>query len=77
MIINTTQAASRYSINTPIKLKGIAQSEAPLLTITPNTVSFSGVITGQQPGGVNQSVVFNNLGSANALQSPKQVPGSL
>jgi hypothetical protein len=67
IIVNTTQAASGYSINTPIKLKGIAQSEAPLLKITPNTVSFSGVITGQQPGGVNQSVIFNNLGSANAV----------
>jgi hypothetical protein len=67
VIVNTTQAVSGYSINTPIQLKGIAQSQAPLLKTTPNTVSFSGVITGQQPGGVNQSVIFNNLGNANAV----------
>jgi hypothetical protein len=64
VIVNTTQPVSGYSINTPIQLRGIAQSQQPLLTISPNTVSFSGVITGQQPGGVNQSVIFNNLGNA-------------
>ena len=63
VIANTTQAASGYSINTPVQLRGIGQSQAPLLSITPNTVSFSGLITGQQPGGVNQSVIFNNLGN--------------
>ena len=67
VVVNTTQVMSGYSINTPIQLKGIAQNQAPLLKITPNTVSFSGVITGQEQGGVNQSVIFNNLGNANAV----------
>ena len=65
VIVNTTQSQSGYSINTPIQLKGIGQSQAPLLSITPNTVSFSGVITGQQAGGVNQSIIFNNIGNGN------------
>jgi hypothetical protein len=77
VIVNTTQPVSGYSINTPIPLKGIAQNQDPPLKITSITVSFSGIITGQQPGGVNQSVIFSNLGNANAVITSIQHSTSL
>ncbi|KAJ4522840.1 hypothetical protein HRR78_000328 [Exophiala dermatitidis] len=64
VILNTTQQAAGFSINTPVQLKGTGQSQAPLLMITPNTVSWNGVITGQEAGGVNQSVIISNVGNA-------------
>ncbi|OAG41460.1 hypothetical protein AYO21_04402 [Fonsecaea monophora] len=64
VILNTTQQAAGFSINTPVQLKGTGQSQAALLMVTPNTVSWNGVITGQQAGGVNQSVVITNLGNS-------------
>lgn len=72
VIVNTTQAIAGYSINTPIELKGTAQSQDPLLRITPNIVSFSGVITGQEASGVNQSVIINNLGNGELVVSSIQ-----
>ncbi|KAK5197016.1 hypothetical protein LTR92_002954 [Exophiala xenobiotica] len=64
VILNTTQQAGGFSINTPVNLKGTGQSQPPLLSITPNTVSWNGVITGQEAGGVNQSVIISNLGNS-------------
>ncbi|KIY03560.1 uncharacterized protein Z520_00251 [Fonsecaea multimorphosa CBS 102226] len=64
VILNTTQQAAGFSINTPVQLKGTGQSQAALLMVTPNTVSWNGVITGQEVGGVNQSVVISNLGNS-------------
>ncbi|KAK4937768.1 hypothetical protein LTR10_021645 [Elasticomyces elasticus] len=64
VILNTTQPVAGFSINTPIQLKGTGQSQAPLLMVTPNTVSWNGVITGQEMGGVNESVIFNNIGNS-------------
>ena len=63
VILNTTQQAAGFSMNTPIQLKGTGQSQAALLMTSPNTVSWNGVITGQQAGGVNQSVIISNLGN--------------
>src|SRR3978361_1015825 len=62
VILNTTQQAAGFSINTPVQLKGTGQSQAALLSTSPNTVSWNGVITGQQVGGVNQSVIISNVG---------------
>ncbi|EXJ67401.1 uncharacterized protein A1O5_09414 [Cladophialophora psammophila CBS 110553] len=64
VILNTTQQAAGFSINTPVQLKGTGQSQAALMMVIPNTVSWNGVITGQQAGGVNQSVVISNLGNS-------------
>ena len=64
VLVNTTTAAAGFSANTPISLKGIGQSHAPILMVNPNTVSFNGVITGQEIGGVNSSVLFINQGDA-------------
>jgi WSC domain len=64
VLVNTTQAVAGYSINTPIRFKGVAESAAPVLSISPNVLSFDGTITGQAPAGVNQTVIWSNLGNA-------------
>ena len=61
VLLNTT--ANGYSPNMPVALKGTGESLNPLLAINPNTVSFTGVITGQQQGGVNSSVILYNQGN--------------
>ncbi len=63
VLVNSTQAAAGYSVNTPVRLKGIAESTAPVLSITPNVLSFDGTITGQAVGGVNQTVIWSDLGN--------------
>ncbi|ERF72227.1 hypothetical protein EPUS_02114 [Endocarpon pusillum Z07020] len=63
VVVNTTQAAAGYSINTAIRLKGVAESTAPVLSITPNVLSFDGTIVGQSVGGVNKTVIWSNLGN--------------
>ena len=64
VILNTTQQTSGFATNTPVQLKGSGQSQAALLTVSPNTVSWNGVITGQEIGGVNQSLTFTNAGNS-------------
>ncbi|KAK7958461.1 wsc domain-containing protein [Apiospora saccharicola] len=63
-IVNTTNGVTGFSTNTPAKLTGTGNSKAPLLLISPNTVSFTGVITGQMAAGVNQTAVLQNLGNS-------------
>lgn len=62
VLLNTTNGVAGYSLTTPVTLKGVGDSQAPLLAVSPNTVSFTGVITGQQQGGVTQSIIFSNQG---------------
>jgi len=60
VILASTNGAAGYALSTPVTLKGVGDSLAPLLAVTPNTVSFSGVITGQ--GGATESIIFSNQG---------------
>ena len=62
LFLNTTQAASGYTTTTQVQLKGTSQSVNPVLGITPLTVTWNGVITGQS---VNETVVLSNLGNSN------------
>lgn len=62
VILAVTNAADSYATTVPISLRGIGASQAPLLAVTPNVVSFEGVIIGQQAGGVSQSIIFANQG---------------
>lgn len=62
IVLAVTNAADGYATTVPISLKGIGASQAPLLAVTPNVVSFEGVIIGQQAGGVSQSIIFANQG---------------
>ena len=60
VILATTNGATGFAVSTPVTLKGVGDSLAPLLAINPNTVSFSGVITGQ--GGATESIILSNSG---------------
>lgn len=62
VILGTSNGPTGYSTSTPVSLKGNGESLAPLLAVNPNTISFSGVITGEQVGGVTQSVIWSNSG---------------
>ena len=62
VLLAMTNSVAGYASTTPVSLKGVSDSLAPLLAVTPNVVSFEGVITGQQAGGVEQSVIFANQG---------------
>jgi hypothetical protein len=61
-VLNTTTVAG-YSGSTPVRLRGTGQSANAILAVTPNTVSFDGVIIGSA-GGVSQSAILLNLGDA-------------
>ncbi|KAH9886520.1 WSC domain-containing protein [Xylariomycetidae sp. FL2044] len=61
--VNTTTSTTGYAGSTPVKLVGTGDSVSPLLRIAPNTVSFTGIITGQYPDGTNQTALLANLGS--------------
>ncbi|TVY53083.1 WSC domain-containing protein [Lachnellula cervina] len=65
VLVGTTNNVAGYSTSTPIGLRGTGQSVNPLLSVSPITLAFQGVITGAQAGGVNQSVIFTNLGNGN------------
>lgn len=62
VLLATTNNAAGFSTSVPVSLKGIGDSLAPLLAVTPNLVSFAGVITGQEVGGRDQSIIFDNQG---------------
>ncbi|KUJ19463.1 WSC-domain-containing protein [Mollisia scopiformis] len=64
IVLTTTNNVAGYSTSIPITLRGTGQSVSALLQVSPVTLAFQGVITGAQVGGVNQSVLFNNLGNA-------------
>ncbi|TAQ83468.1 hypothetical protein B7494_g8209 [Chlorociboria aeruginascens] len=64
VLVTTINSVAGYSAATPISLQGNGQSVNALLSITPITLAFQGLVTGEQFGGVNQSVIFNNLGNS-------------
>jgi hypothetical protein len=64
IVLTTANKVAGYSFNTPVTLRGTGQSVSPLLSVSPVTLAFQGVVTGAQVGGVNQSVLINNLGNA-------------
>jgi len=63
-LFNVTTVAAGFSSNIPVRLQGVGQSANAILAVTPNTVSFDGVITGQQAGGIDQSAILLNLGNS-------------
>ncbi|KAK7425150.1 hypothetical protein QQX98_000064 [Neonectria punicea] len=63
IIVNTTVTGDdSYSKSTNARLTGMGQSSGALLTVSPKSVSFSGVIVGQDPDG--ETVLLNNDGSS-------------
>ncbi|OLN86890.1 putative fungistatic metabolite [Colletotrichum chlorophyti] len=63
IVVNTTNAAEGYSQGTHIRLTGTGESANPLLAITPPTITFQGVIAGQE-GGLDESVILSNQGNS-------------
>ncbi|KAI9791429.1 MAG: hypothetical protein M1833_001534 [Piccolia ochrophora] len=64
IFLNTTNGVANFATKTPISLKGVGKSLTPNLLITPNTVSFGGVILGEQEGGTENSVLLINRGDS-------------
>ena len=64
VVATSNGAGSGFASNTPVSLKGTGNSLSPLLSVSPNLVSFSGVIVGQQQGGSSQSIIFANQGDS-------------
>lgn len=62
--ITTTNSVSGYSTHTAITLLGTGQSANGLLQVSPPTLSFSPAVSGEQPGGVSQTVDFVNQGNS-------------
>ncbi|KAH6603806.1 wsc domain-containing [Trichoderma cornu-damae] len=70
VVVNTTNSVGGYSPNTHARLTGTGQSPGPLLTVAPTTITFDGVVTGQDPGGIAETLIIGNLGNgALTLQS--------
>ncbi|OHF01835.1 WSC domain-containing protein [Colletotrichum orchidophilum] len=63
IVVNTTNTAEGYSQGTHIRLTGTGESAGPLLSITPPTITFQGVIAGQE-GGTDESVILSNQGNS-------------
>ncbi|TID00360.1 putative fungistatic metabolite [Colletotrichum higginsianum] len=63
IVVDTTNDAEGYSLGTHIRLTGTGESANPLLSITPPTVTFQGVIAGQE-GGTDESVILSNQGNS-------------
>ena len=62
--VATTNGGKGFAGITPVSLKGVGNSKLPLLSVSPNVVSFSGVVVGEQQGGSSQSVIFANQGDS-------------
>ena len=67
--IGTTNGVANYATNTPVALRGIGRSLNPILFISPNTVSFPGIITGENTDGVERSFVLYNQGDTELVIS--------
>ncbi|KAL8669506.1 MAG: hypothetical protein Q9168_005908 [Polycauliona sp. 1 TL-2023] len=63
--ISTSQGDIKFAPNTPVSLKGVGTSASPLLAVSPNVVTFNGVIVDQNDGGATESVIFSNVGDGN------------
>ncbi|KAJ9144046.1 WSC-domain-containing protein [Pleurostoma richardsiae] len=64
VMVATTNSESGYSTNSPVSLTGTGQSENPLFSISPSTLTFDEIVTGDNPSGVTQSVIFSNEGNS-------------
>ena len=62
--IATMNSVANYAENTPVALRGIGRSLKPILFISPNTVSFPGTITGENPSGIMRSFAMYNQGDS-------------
>ncbi|OAQ92164.1 wsc domain-containing protein [Purpureocillium lilacinum] len=64
ILVNTTNSVAGYSTSTHARLTGTGQSSGALLGLSPNTITFKGVVTGDDPSGVSETLVVSNRGNA-------------
>ncbi|KAF4508098.1 hypothetical protein G6O67_004522 [Ophiocordyceps sinensis] len=64
LLVNSTNSVAGFSTNTHARLTGTGRSVRALLALSPSTITFKGVVTGQDPGGVTESLVVSNRGSS-------------
>jgi len=62
-VLITTSGTVGFSADTPVTLRGTGQSAAALLQTSPVQLSFGGAVTGENPNGIEQSVLLSNLGN--------------
>jgi len=64
IIIRTTNNASGYSTEARIRTSGSGVSLDPLLELSPSTVAFGQVVTGETPKGVDSTMLIVNKGNS-------------
>ncbi|KAF3933217.1 hypothetical protein ABW20_dc0107133 [Dactylellina cionopaga] len=62
--LNTTNNVAGYSTQIGVSLTGTARSSTALLAIRPETITFSGYITGSSTTGVDQTFIIANDGDS-------------
>lgn len=71
--VNTTNSVANFAENTVIAVRGVARSLSPILFISPNTVSFPGIITGENSDGTTRSFEIFNQGDTELVISDYEV----
>ena len=62
-VLVTINSIAGYSADTPVTLRGTGQSASPLLQVSPVQLAFGGAVTGENPDGMEQSLILSNLGN--------------
>ncbi|CAK7205222.1 hypothetical protein SEUCBS139899_007989 [Sporothrix eucalyptigena] len=62
--IATTNGVTGYSSTTSVLLEGTGLSAGALLSISPTELTFTNVVLGANPGGIEEPVIFSNLGNS-------------
>lgn len=64
VLIVTNNAVTGYTRKTAVRLSGTATSSGPRLSLSPETLTYTDVVVGANPGGVTEPVVLSNDGNS-------------
>jgi hypothetical protein len=64
IIIRTVNNVDGYSTESQIRITGTGESLGPLLDLSPSTVKFGNVVTGESPDGVDRTMLIVNKGNS-------------
>ncbi|CAK7234763.1 hypothetical protein SBRCBS47491_009059 [Sporothrix bragantina] len=62
--IATTNGVTGYSSTTSVLLEGTGLSAGALLSVSPTLLTYTNVVLGANPGGVQEPVIFSNQGNS-------------
>lgn len=62
--IATTNGVTGYSSTTSVLLEGTSLSAGALFAVSPSVLTFTNVVIGATPGGVEEPVIFSNVGNS-------------